>query len=126
MNPYPFPFLNSMNNWNNMHHMNTQFHSHYSNHKWNPSQPPMQNFNSWNPWTQPPTNRILGLLGGGTPIQETSFPIANLLNNFLTKNTLNHTSSTSSCSYKSRIILHLIFLYDRSCLLNLTPTQTIK
>ena len=47
MNPDSFPFLN------NMHHMNTQFPSPYSNHQWHPSQPPMQNFNSWTPWIQP-------------------------------------------------------------------------
>ena len=37
MNPDSFPFLNNMNNWNNMHHMNTQFPSPNSNHQWNPS-----------------------------------------------------------------------------------------
>ena len=48
MTPDSFPFLNKMNNWNNMHHMNPQFPSPYSNHQWHPSQPPMQNFNYWN------------------------------------------------------------------------------
>ena len=41
MTPDSFPFLNEMNNWNNMHHMNAQLTSHYSNHQWHPSQPPM-------------------------------------------------------------------------------------
>ena len=51
MTPNLFPFSNNMNNWNNMQHMNTQFPSSYSNPQWYPSQPPIQNFNSWNPWT---------------------------------------------------------------------------
>ena len=48
-----FPFLNNMGNWNNtMPNVNTQFPSNYA--QWNPSQPTMQTYNSWSPWTQPP------------------------------------------------------------------------
>ena len=82
------------------------------------------------------TNKILGLLDGGTSIQGTSFPISNLLNSFhikcflinctLLNNILSFINSISSPSCNSRIMLSLICRYDHSCLLNLTPNQIIK